>query len=427
MASPRTAVSFFLVAALAACSEPLAEPGPSTAPEIPALAVRPTPPPGLAETAPPPVSLPQSGGAVTLVESFDDPFIGWKSRFMGLFSNLQNYYVAMGYSQDENYRGNNLDGLWIHDGDLDSNDSYIRFAPTFAASLTSFAIDIGAHNPVTLTVYDKDLAVLASWPVPIGCSNCQYFGGSNIYYGFSVASSNGIGGFDINAAEGGVGIDNIIVTKAPNVAPVADAGPDRVVECTDASVGATFVSLDGTGSSDPDGSIVSYAWSTGGVTVSTDPAFTLPLELGSHTVTLEVMDDQAALDSDDAAIDVVDTAPPLIDLALATTELWPANHKMITVATRISASDACDAWPRLHVSVVSDEPVEGTGDGVASPDWIITAYPDRTYAVQLRAERSGEGHGRTYTITARAVDAAGHATTAQVQVRVPHDKGSGGT
>ena len=43
--------------------------------------------------------------------------------------------------------------------------------------------------------------------------------------------------------------------------------------------------------------------------------------------------------------------------------------------------------------------------------------------MNLRAERSGKGSGRTYTITVEARDAAGNASTATTTVTVPRDKG----
>jgi hypothetical protein len=42
--------------------------------------------------------------------------------------------------------------------------------------------------------------------------------------------------------------------------------------------------------------------------------------------------------------------------------------------------------------------------------------------LQLRAERSGRGKGRRYTIIIAATDCAGNVSTAKVKIRVPHDK-----
>jgi len=70
------------------------------------------------------------------------------------------------------------------------------------------------------------------------------------------------------------------------------------------------------------------------------------------------------------------------------------------------------------LSVASNEPVNGLGDGETSPDWQIID----DHHVQLRAERSGTGNGRIYTITIRCTDAANHTTVKTVSVAVPHDQ-----
>ena len=41
---------------------------------------------------------------------------------------------------------------------------------------------------------------------------------------------------------------------------------------------------------------------------------------------------------------------------------------------------------------------------------------------RLRAERSGRGTGRVYTVTYRAQDACGNAATASATVEVPHSR-----
>jgi hypothetical protein len=45
------------------------------------------------------------------------------------------------------------------------------------------------------------------------------------------------------------------------------------------------------------------------------------------------------------------------------------------------------------------------------------------YAVYLRAERPGNGHGRVYTIRATATDRAGNTATSTATCTVPHDQG----
>jgi len=43
--------------------------------------------------------------------------------------------------------------------------------------------------------------------------------------------------------------------------------------------------------------------------------------------------------------------------------------------------------------------------------------------VDLRAERSGKGSGRVYTITVRCLDASGNIAIKNVTVTVPRDQG----
>jgi hypothetical protein len=72
------------------------------------------------------------------------------------------------------------------------------------------------------------------------------------------------------------------------------------------------------------------------------------------------------------------------------------------------------------VSVTSDEPVNGIADGNTAPDWKITG--DLT--VKLRAERSGVGDGRVYTITVACTDQLGGGSTETTRVLVPKNGGS---
>src|SRR5262249_53340471 len=121
--------------------------------------------------------------------------------------------------------------------------------------------------------------------------------------------------------------------------------------------------------------------------------------------------------TDTVVVTVRDRTPPRIDTVAATPSvLVQANHTMVPVVVQVTASDGCGATVSCRiVSVTSNEPVDGLGDGDTSPDWVITG--DLT--VNLRAERSGSGTGRVYTITVACTDPSGNESISAVTVRVP--------
>jgi len=102
------------------------------------------------------------------------------------------------------------------------------------------------------------------------------------------------------------GTDSAVITinaGATNIPPVADAGPDQGVIDTNAD-GNEVVTLDGTGSSDSDGTISSYVWKEGATQLATGSGPNVTLAVGEHTITLTVTDDDSATDTDDVVITV---------------------------------------------------------------------------------------------------------------------------
>jgi hypothetical protein len=121
-------------------------------------------------------------------------------------------------------------------------------------------------------------------------------------------------------------------------------------------------------------------------------------------------------------LDVCDEIAPTLDVTVSPDTLWPPNHKYVTVVPTIAVSDNFDPDPSVTlVSVESNEPDNGHGDGNTTDDIVINE--DGT--IDLRAERSGTGDGRIYTITYRATDACGNSTEVSVTVTVPHNQGKG--
>ena len=71
--------------------------------------------------------------------------------------------------------------------------------------------------------------------------------------------------------------------------PVANAGADQTLTDDDQD-GTVTVTLDGSASFDPNGSIVSYSWREGSTSIGSAATVVTPLPLGVHTLTLQVTD-----------------------------------------------------------------------------------------------------------------------------------------
>jgi hypothetical protein len=122
-----------------------------------------------------------------------------------------------------------------------------------------------------------------------------------------------------------------------NVLPTADAGPDQVVADADRS-GAEAVALNGSGSSDGDGGIVSYLWTLGGAPLGSGAAPTVVLGTGAHTITLTVTDSDGAASSDTLIVRV--ESLPLAGSFRCEGEVNPDNVSTYTPTFSWAFSDA---------------------------------------------------------------------------------------
>jgi hypothetical protein len=90
-----------------------------------------------------------------------------------------------------------------------------------------------------------------------------------------------------------------------------------------------------------------------------------------------------------------------------------------TVAVDGGASGAAGA---VLTKAASSEPDDGLGDGDTANDiqgWEVGAADT---IGQLRAERSGTGPDRIYTLTYTGADGAGNTSACRVTVKVTHDQ-----
>jgi hypothetical protein len=97
----------------------------------------------------------------------------------------------------------------------------------------------------------------------------------------------------------------VTVNPRPNQPPTANAGSAQTVVDADRG-GDELVTLDGSLSSDPDGTIVSYVWSEGGQTIATGVSPSALFATGQHQVTLTVTDNSNATATSTVSITVVE-------------------------------------------------------------------------------------------------------------------------
>jgi len=284
--------------------------------------------------------------------------------------------------------------------------------------------DAPPHDPEPVTGYTLRSVVAAARAVdPAVINTIDIHGGGNPY--FSEITTETLGEhFLVNSPEEAIEaiLGNLAVIAQ---GPIANAGGPY------ASTTGTPVLLDASASFSPIGTIAKYEWdfNDDGVYDATTAAPAI-----EHTysgaydgpVDLRVTDDQTPVLTAVATAHVSilsDTTPPTMTCAVRPDSLWPPNHKLVPVNVSIKLSDT-GSGPAGYslVSATSSEPDRGLGDGDTGGD--IRGLQPGSSAVSgaLRAERSGSGPGRTYTLTYEGKDNAGNAATCVVRVAVPHSR-----
>lgn len=211
-------------------------------------------------------------------------------------------------------------------------------------------------------------------------------------------------------------VGNIFFALSPPIAvadtlpPTVTAPPGVVEECTGQAGQAVNIGM-GSATDICEGSLLA---------TNNAPAL---FPLGETTVTWSAQDSSGNTGNATQSVTIVDTTPPELSISLSRTVLWPPNHAMIPITVDVMVEDICDPAPTVQlVSITSNEADNGLGDGNTSPDIQGAEFGTDDRSFLLRAERSGLGTGRVYTITYRATDSSGNSTEQSAEVRVPHNR-----
>jgi probable HAF family extracellular repeat protein len=211
-----------------------------------------------------------------------------------------------------------------------------------------------------------------------------------------------------------IGAETQSVTEGESTTLIHDTIPPTIVAPA-MTVEATSVA----------GAVVNYTSllvtdNSGAASVTTTPPAGSVLPIGNTTVTVRAIDAKGNPSSASFIVSVRDTtAPTIATVSPDRSVLTPPNHRMVPVQLAISVSDLVDAAPVCRVeSATSNEPDNGLGDGDTAGDIRVTG----ALSLELRAERSGKGAGRIYTMTVACSDQAGNVSRKAATVSAPKNR-----
>jgi outer membrane autotransporter protein len=203
--------------------------------------------------------------------------------------------------------------------------------------------------------------------------------------------------------------DTVLITvNAPApVPPTANAGADRVVDDTDRAPGEN-VTLDGSASTDPDGSITNYAWSrldgesSESLGSSSSPTLRAPLRDGANTIRLVVTDNSGRTAEDTVLITV--NAPAAVPPTANAGDDRVVNDTDGQAGETVTLDGSASSDPDGNIvnyawSLVNGESSESLGSGPT----LQARLPDGANTIQLVVtDNSGNAASDTVLITVNA-------------------------
>ncbi len=244
-------------------------------------------------------------------------------------------------------------------------------ASPHAAGLVALLIASGMSGPDAIEAQMCLTAKMGQGPSP----------GNPLWYGCGVVYAGDVG------------------PAAGNLAPIADAGVDQTV--SDDGDGVVTVTLDGSGSSDGDGTIVSYEWTEGATVLGTVAIIDPSLAIGTHAVTLTVTDNGGATASDDVVITVVADGEPPAAAAMFVSQL---QKSQVTSGKN----------PRYQVIVGIKSGSDGVAEAIVEGWWLVNGAAEKaasgtTGSQGLVTIESGRLKGETVTFCVTSVSRDGFA------------------
>ena len=212
----------------------------------------------------------------------------------------------------------------------------------------------------------------------------------------------------------GIVVEGVVVANQP---PIADAGSDQTLSDIDGT-GVESVTLDGSGSFDPDGSIAIYEWREGATLLGNTATLVHNFSIGTHSVTLEVTDNGGASDTDSVSV----TVAPFVAITAVAANTLP-NPSVVDFSGREYYTAHKDLRGNESASpVVIGDPVYNVSSGnVGSDSTPIWTFNDSGVLVDNGNHWISSQNGNSWSVTL-----TGDNTPREVKIYMDiyHNKGS---
>ena len=195
-----------------------------------------------------------------------------------------------------------------------------------------------------------------------------------------------------------------VAVASPN--PAEATGPDGAI-----------VSLDGTGSSDPDLDTLTCTWHEGTTVLGTGCLLSTQLAIGSHAITLTVDDGQGETATSDVVVEVRDTTGPALTVPAvvyaeatgpqgAIVFYTASATDLVSGAAAITCTPASGSGFAIGMTVVTCSAVDATGTG-SSVVFNVIVRDTIAPVVQITSSADAMLSGSTLAVVVQATDIVG--------------------